>query len=1159
MFVLLFLVLSNHRVKAQSNFIDSIRNMLLDLDEQIQYAPINQLLTQAIPYCTGDSINDSLAVFLKDFFSEEYFFKGGMLQPVSPHLLQKYKLFIRRVVYYYRDSVPGIDYEEKLMMIAIADKWLPPVNREHPISKVKDVLLRMHFAQPFLQAKHLYYLALLYVQDKPDSASFFFQKAIAKNPNSTGLEKNFYKETLHRYGEFLRGKNKPDSALLLFNELLNEVKRTEEMNSAAYAYWLIVLANSYIYMSKYDLALQLDFEAMEITENTIGKETNQYALCITEIGEIYYRTGEYEKSLRYTQEALNLKRKIFGDGYFDNVVNLHDLATLYTRMGLYKEAIPLFNESLGISKKYYGEDVVYAFDLHPLAEVYEDMGEYDKALPLYQKALMIQTQIGKANYYYPRTLHSLGSLYIKLGQYDKAIDLFKQSLQLKEQVFGRLNTEYAKTLNSYVIACLQKGDFDKALSLQQESLDIYKKLFGAIHPNIASGLYNFATLYYLEDKPVKAVEFCNNALQLQIKLLGQNHQDVARSYDLLGDINKGLNQNKTAREYYLTAFDIRKKSMNAIHPGYVQSLYNLATIHIKEGSMVEATKLLMNADSASLAHIKESYGSLSEEQKLVYLRNRERHFQYLPSLLYLHKISSPEIVNRVYSDAITLKSMVLFHQQNVYNNIRKSGDSAALQLYDQWRLNKGLMGQEILLPPGKRLSNFDSLADITAQLEGRLSYISSTFRSNLLYNSADGNAIMQALSKNEAAVEFIRFRLYNKQWTDSIMYAAIVLLPGANNTVFVPLFEESELKKLLQFSNNRGKAAVSYLYPSVDTETAVSDKLYKLIWQPLQAVLGNTHKVYYSPCGLLYGISFAALHAGNKEVLIEKYHLQQLVCTRSLAFPAEEKNGFTSASLWGGINYNVSLTLPLKKPGATHTSSATSVKASHKLNYLNKTYAPAAWQQLPGTKKETEQILQVLNENNITSELKADTAASEKAFKKMDGRAPALIHIATHGFFLQAANAVKTSQNFLSASNSFTQQQDPMLRSGLILSGANVMWTGNLPSPGLEDGVLTAYEISQLDLSNTQLVTLSACETALGDIKDNEGVYGLQRAFKMAGVQQIVMSLWKIPDEQTNQLMQLFYNAMLQGDDANTALRTAQLAMKQKYPPYYWAGFVLLE
>jgi CHAT domain-containing protein len=503
--------------------------------------------------------------------------------------------------------------------------------------------------------------------------------------------------------------------------------------------------------------------------------------------------------------------------------------------------------------------------------------------------------------------------------------------------------------------------------------------------------------------------------------------------------------------------------------------------------------------------------------------------------------------------------MVLFHQQQVYNSIRKSGDSSALNLYNLWRFNKAITGQQILLPSEKQLPGFDSLQNITTHMEEQLSLISVSFRNNILHRTQHEGAIAMHLSKNEAAIEFIRFRLFNNNWTDSIMYAALVLLPGENNAMFVPLCEEKQLKKILRFSNNTGKAAISYLYPAAGTETAVSSELYRLVWQPLQPFLNNIHTVYYAPCGLLCKLSFAALHAGRGQMLADKHILKQLLCTRSLAWPEENKNYFTSVGLWGNIDYNHTVAAIKDSLPVYDSARAVLFTPVYDVSTLNKSFYKGLWPSLPGTKTETEIIFSLLKEKNITCTLATETNAGEEQFKSMDGNAPDLLHIATHGFFLSGVAASQTNNYYSYENNSFSLQQNPMFRSGLLLAGANAYWPGNARPGNTEDGVLTAYEIAQLDLSNTKLSVLSACETALGDIEDNEGVYGLQRAFKMAGVKQVLMSLWKIPDDETSAFMLLFYTSLLTSNDPNIALHNARLAMKEKYPPYYWAGFVLLE
>ena len=1111
---------------SQKVLVDSIQSMLVDLDSSIQYAPINGLLQLSIPLCTGEKVNDSLRANLKQLISEDYILSTGLRQAVSPHLITKYIPFIRRLSFYITETEDG-DNPDNLMRIAIV------LIRGAMYKEARNVLMKIQQSPAY----RYYYLAQTYSDAyKPDSSYILYILSLRQNPNKTKEENLLYAKALLSLGHYCYSHNKRDSAFQLYQQQLVLRKKIYGENSSEYAYWMIVTADLYTYLAKYNLAQEMNFRALVIVRNTAGERSWLYALCLGDIGEVYYSTGEYDKSLPYAQQSLRLKRELFGTGYFDNVVSLHNLATLYIRMGLYFEAVPLLEESLVISKKYFDEKMVYAVDLQPLAEVYENLGEYDKALPLYQRSIEIHKLLqkeegtGGKNVFYPRVLHSIACLYTKLGQFDRAIDYFKQALLIKREVGSEMNPDYTKTLNTYAEACLLKGDYNKALSLQMRSLSISKKLFGETHPDVAAGFYNLSVLYFKQNNFEKSELYCNQALKMRMKIFGTVHPDVAVSLDMLGSINNQRKNPKDTVNYFQRSFDIRKNIMPVTHPDYIRSLYNLGNLYNKKGLIQHGERLLMEADSAALLHIEQSYIALTEEEKLIYLHNTENQFRYLPSLLYLKKTNNPEIVNRVYKDALVLKSMVLFHQQQVYNNIRQRSDSSALQMYNGWRFNKAFLGQQLILPPEKRYSGFDSLQDVTIQMEERLSRISGSFKENRLQYGTDIKLVAQHLEKDAAAIEFIRFRLYNNRWTDSIIYAALLLLPGRINAVFLPLCEEKALKKVLRFSNNRGEAAVSYLYPPEGKETAISNELYKMIWKPLQPLLKGIHTVYYSPTGLLFRLSFAAMQTGKGKLLTDEYNLKQLVCTRNLTFNDNRNGNFSTAALWGDIDYG---------------------DAPDTISRQENT-----WKPLPGTKTETDSICALLKENHIICHQQSKRIASEEMFKKMDGNSPELLHIATHGFFLP----VREYSNInLYYHNNFSMQQNPMFRNGLLLAGSNAAWSGYADISGAEDGVLTAYEISHLDLSNTKLITLSACETAIGEIEDNEGVFGLQRAFKMAGVKQVLMSLWAVPDKETTELMNLFYRSLFLSNDANQALRTAQLAMKQKYSPYYWAGFVLTE
>jgi CHAT domain-containing protein len=214
------------------------------------------------------------------------------------------------------------------------------------------------------------------------------------------------------------------------------------------------------------------------------------------------------------------------------------------------------------------------------------------------------------------------------------------------------------------------------------------------------------------------------------------------------------------------------------------------------------------------------------------------------------------------------------------------------------------------------------------------------------------------------------------------------------------------------------------------------------------------------------------------------------------------------------------------------------------------------WNYLQGTLTEANAIIQEFQKNKIPAQLISDDQAIEESFKSLSGKSPTIIHIATHGFYFADDVEQKPSNN---NENEFKKSNNPLFRSGLIMAGANRVWTGNKNIDGLDDGILTAYEVSLLDLSNTKLVVLSACETGLGEIKGSEGVYGLQRAFKMAGVDYLIITLWEIRDEVTVEFMSNFYQQWLKGKDIYAAFKFAQDEMRKKYEANYWAAFVLIE
>jgi CHAT domain-containing protein len=434
--------------------------------------------------------------------------------------------------------------------------------------------------------------------------------------------------------------------------------------------------------------------------------------------------------------------------------------------------------------------------------------------------------------------------------------------------------------------------------------------------------------------------------------------------------------------------------------------------------------------------------------------------------------------------------------------------------------------------------------------------------------------VQSALGQGEAAIEFAHYQFLAPQPTATTNYVALVLLPGATAPYFVPLFEEKQLAALLPKRNESGKLPAEGLNRLYAANTS---QLYALLWKPLEPYLAGVKTIYFSPTGLLHQLDIPAigLPGGKGAILADRYAMVDMGSTRQLAAPKAEavaglevdgQHRFSGqeALLFGGIDYDLDSTAIAQHstvPSDELDAELSLRNRGLQLDWMDSTDRGGTWSALPWTMVEVVALEQMLKEQGLRPTLLQGSAATEEAFKQRKGQGPLILHLATHGYFFPAPKKADAQQG-PEAGQVIKTSALPMIRSGLILAGGNYAWKEGKPAKaGMEDGILTAYEISQMNLANTELVVLSACETGLGDIQGNEGVYGLQRAFKIAGAKYIIMSLWQVPDYQTQQLMSSFYDFWLQGKlPIPDAFRSAQKTMREKFAdPFYWAGFLLVQ
>ena len=407
------------------------------------------------------------------------------------------------------------------------------------------------------------------------------------------------------------------------------------------------------------------------------------------------------------------------------------------------------------------------------------------------------------------------------------------------------------------------------------------------------------------------------------------------------------------------------------------------------------------------------------------------------------------------------------------------------------------------------------------------------------------DSVQNHLSSNDVAIEYFSAPLSE----DSTMYCALLLRHNSEYPELIPLFEEKEVSSFLSTSNGNITNQSYDYYSNGDT-------ISQLVWSKILPYINEGETIYFAPSGLLHQLAIEHLPYDENRTMSDVYNMVRLSSTREIVMNKPQSQ-YTSATVYGGIVYDadtVSMIVESREYPELHHRSIE-----------NDTLNRGSVKYLPGTKKEAECINTLLTENNISAKLYTTTKANEESFKALSGKHNNILHIGTHGFTW--TDSVAKKQDFfaqriqlMGREQHYDASIDPLNRCGLLFAGANIALQGNskdLPE-GVQDGILTAKEISLLDLRDADLVVLSACETAKGDIT-SEGVFGLQRAFKMAGVQTIIMSLWKVHDEATQLLMTEFYtNWIVKKQSKCEAFRNAQKVVREQYvEPYYWAGFIM--
>ncbi|WP_291723658.1 CHAT domain-containing protein [Bernardetia sp.] len=474
-----------------------------------------------------------------------------------------------------------------------------------------------------------------------------------------------------------------------------------------------------------------------------------------------------------------------------------------------------------------------------------------------------------------------------------------------------------------------------------------------------------------------------------------------------------------------------------------------------------------------------------------------------------------------------------------------SGDKELISQYENWKKEKEKYINLLQTPLQERDKNINisKLASQINELEREISKKSASFKENTNQREYNWQHVRETLKQDEAAIEMIHLVRYN-------------LKDEATDTVYVALIisaETTESPELLVLENGNELENGAFTFYQNNVEFTLDDtESYHLYWKPIQDKLDSLSnkgysKIYFSPDGIYHKLNLnTLLNPTTQKFILEEQNIKLITSSRDLIeFKGTNRDIDLSknfknyeAFLIGYPTYNLNGKDTLKIKGTDRS-----------LNGLQRVVGTqAVIPILEGTRVETNQINSLFDKNNIFTNLLQEKEATEENIKALKN--PTILHIATHGFFIQPPKGKITT---MQEAEDRSLLENPLLRSGLLLAGCQN------PQVGEEDGILSAEEAMNLSLDSTELVVLSACETGLGDIQNGEGVYGLQRAFRQAGAKTILMSLWKVSDDATQLLMTTFYKEFLSGKPKREAFKLAQLKLKEQYPaPYYWGAFVMV-
>ncbi|GAB3515501.1 CHAT domain-containing protein [Emticicia fontis] len=986
-----------------------------------------------------------------------------------------------------------------------------------------------------------------------------------------GEQSGLYKSFLKFDGVNYRSTFYQES-ILLIEELLCIQEKISGKEDTTYAEYLIDLADIHLFKNP-QKSINLLLKVKSIFSQKINRNSGKYLIMISYLSIAYNQIGAYNDADTYDQELLRLTEENLNSFRYDRKKFIKEYLRFISKLesaNKYHKADISYNKLLNEQVNLSGENhQEYLAILLKYADFlsYSDVSQFEKSLELYKKALTIQEVLhGKNSKEYSEILINIGSRLGRLKLFKQSEETFKDAFSVIEANFGVESNMYIKALFHLILLYEGQSLYEKSNVLYDKLLEITDKLDGK-----GSQYEQYLDMFAFNCTLLKLYDCAYAKIIEKQNLIEKRHGSISYPMILnqisLARLYVKQNRLKDAKDLYLKCVKISEILSGKNSSYYYTSMSNLLHFYLSIGDYNSYIKSYLQINASQANTLIDFISIADQEQidnfRLLKLFNLD--FEQSISVGLLSK--NRELFNNLYQSTLLLKGIQLQNTTQLLNYVRQSKDTVLLAQHERWLALKRSINIQNNLPITKRtgVGIMQEKADSLYKIMARRSVAFRNFKAAFQITP---QAVQQQLKTQEAAIEFVHFRYYNgKRWTDSISYAALVLRKGWTAPRLVYLCEQKALDSLISLKSQekRNSQYVERIYGysnrgiNLEKERPLRS-LYTLLWQPLDSLLSGVSTIYYSPSGLLHRLNMAAIATPiPRQRLLDKYtQLIQLRSTREMVMPRKPVIYTQRALLMGGIEYNLD-SLAYKRANVSYKQT----RVANTLTLVNNFSRGESYNPLYATDEEISNTQIIMRNQKWKADTLKGLRASEEAFQYYAAQKPRVIHLATHGFFLEDTLTRRKRDKELRFDKEPTllTSGDPMQRSGLVLAGGNHAWQGKIPIANQADGLLTASEIGAMVLNNTELAVLSACETGLGDVKGAEGVFGLQRAFKMAGVKYLLMSLWKVNDEITSRFMQKFYeNWLTKKMSVRSAYQHTLKQFRQDHPnPYDWAAFVLLE